>query len=112
MNGSELEDMPLDDLWALHITISDTLAARLVAEKKMLEDRLRQLSRSSLDDVGPVVERKPYPTVIPKYQNPVKPFQTWAGRGRQPRWLMEQLKSGRRIDDFKIHQAAASGGRI
>jgi DNA-binding protein H-NS len=106
MKRDELEHMPLEDLWALHVTISDTLAAKLVAEKKTLEERLSLLASKSPDAEARAVERKPYPTVFPKFQNPVEPFQTWAGRGKQPRWLMEQLKSGRRIDDFKIHQAA------
>lgn len=105
MKRIELEQMPLDDLWALHVRISDTLAAKLVAEKEMLEERLGQLTSKSPNAEAPV-GRRPYPTVFPKFQNPVEPFQTWTGRGKQPRWLIEQLKSGRRIDDFRIQQAA------
>jgi len=50
--------------------------------------------------------RRPYPAVVPKYRNPERPSETWAGRGKTPRWLTAQLKSGRRIDDFRIRQAA------
>jgi DNA-binding protein H-NS len=50
--------------------------------------------------------RRPYPVVVPKYRNPERPSETWAGRGKTPRWLAAQLKSGRRIDDFRIRQAA------
>ena len=50
--------------------------------------------------------RRPYPVVVPKYRNPERPSETWAGRGKTPRWLTAQLKSGRRIDDFRIRQAA------
>ncbi len=106
MKRDDFERMPLDDLWALHILISDTLATKLVAEKQILEERLSQLSSKSPDTPTRTVERKPYPAVFPKFQNPIEPFQTWAGRGKQPRWLMELLKSGRRIDDFRISQAA------
>jgi DNA-binding protein H-NS len=42
----------------------------------------------------------------PKYRNPDQPSETWAGRGKQPRWLVAQLRSGKRIDDFKIKKAA------
>ena len=28
--------------------------------------------------------------------------ETWAGRGKQPRWLVAQLRSGKRIEDFTI----------
>ena len=107
MKRTELEQMPLDDLWALHVKLSDTLAAKLVTEKQTLEERLSQLASKSPDAAkARKVERRRYPAVFPKFQNPAEPFQTWAGRGKQPRWLTQQLKSGRRIDDFKIQQAA------
>jgi DNA-binding protein H-NS len=106
MKRTELQQMPLDDLWALHTRISDELATRLIAEKQTLEERLRRLTSKSLEAEARTVERRPYPAVFPKFQNPAEPFQTWAGRGKQPRWLTQQLKSGRRIDDFRIQQAA------
>ena len=46
--------------------------------------------------------RRKYPPVLPKYQNPSDPSETWAGRGKQPRWLTSQLKAGKKIDDFLI----------
>ena len=51
--------------------------------------------------------RRPYPQVFPKYRNPVEPSETWAGRGKKPRWLTAQLESGKQIDDFRIDLAAA-----
>ncbi|WP_430642597.1 H-NS histone family protein [Bradyrhizobium paxllaeri] len=33
-----------------------------------------------------------YPPV--KYQNPDQPSETWTGRGKEPRWLVAQLKLG------------------
>jgi DNA-binding protein H-NS len=48
--------------------------------------------------------------VFPKYRNPAKPAETWAGRGKQPRWLTAQLKSGKKkLEDFLIH---ASSSRV
>jgi DNA-binding protein H-NS len=38
------------------------------------------------------------------------PSETWSGRGKQPRWLVAAIKSGRKIDDFKIG-AGAKGRR-
>ena len=105
MERTELERMSLDDLWELHVEISETLASKMGAEKNVLEARLKQLkSKSPADQRTP--GRRPYPTVFPKFQNPNDPSQTWAGRGKQPRWLKEQLKSGRRMSDFSIQQAA------
>jgi DNA-binding protein H-NS len=107
MKPIELERMSLDDLWELHVEIAETLASKMGAEKNVLEGRLKQLkSTSPADQQTRTPGRRPYPAVFPKFQNPKDPSQTWAGRGKQPRWLTEQLKSGRRMSDFRIQQAA------
>jgi DNA-binding protein H-NS len=125
MNRNTLKSMSTDELWALHEEIVTRLAAALTAEKRVLENRLRQLQRGN--ETSPAThaaksnaksssaksssaksstERRPYPAVVPKYRNPERPSETWAGRGKTPRWLTAHLKSGRRIDDFRIRQAA------
>ena len=38
--------------------------------------------------------------VPPKYRNPDDPSQTWAGRGRQPRWYAEHLERGKKPEDM------------
>lgn len=38
----------------------------------------------------------------PKYQHPENPAKTWTGRGRQPDWIKEGLKSGKSLDAFLI----------
>lgn len=40
--------------------------------------------------------------VAPKYVNPGNASETWAGRGRQPRWLAAQLAKGAKLEQFKI----------
>ena len=40
--------------------------------------------------------------VAPKYRNPSNPKETWAGRGKQPRWLAAQTGNGRKLEDFLI----------
>jgi DNA-binding protein H-NS len=108
MKRNDLELMSIDDLWALHEKIAAKLVAKMDAEKSMLEKRLGQLNRrSETAQAGKKSGRRPYPIVIPKFRNPDQPSQTWAGRGKQPRWLTAQLKSGKRQDDFRIGHAAA-----
>jgi DNA-binding protein H-NS len=99
----DLESMSIDKLWALHEKITSTLAKRITAEKARLEKRLSQLKQASNADGKSVGHaRRPYPRVFPKYKNPERPSETWAGRGRQPRWLSAQLRSGKKLDDFRI----------
>jgi DNA-binding protein H-NS len=109
MKPYDLKSMSMDELWSLHELVASVLARKISAEKARLDERLRQLD---LNDVPHHVKgmshgRRPYPKVFPKYRNPAEPSETWAGRGKKPRWLTAQLKSGKRIDDFRIDLAAA-----
>lgn len=40
--------------------------------------------------------------VAPKYRNPANPKETWSGRGKQPRWMAELVKKGKKPEDFLI----------
>jgi DNA-binding protein H-NS len=42
--------------------------------------------------------------VPPKYKSPSG--DTWAGRGARPKWLVEALKKGKKIEDFFIDKLA------
>ena len=99
--------MSMDELWELHEKVVVELATKLAAEKRVLERRLRQLTQQT--ETEPLREktgRRPYPRVLPKFRNPDQPSETWAGRGKRPRWLTAELRSGKRIDDFRIEHAA------
>ena len=107
MNRNNFKSMSTDELWALHEEVAARLATSLLAEKRLLEDRLKQLkggieSEREKSSTG----RRPYPTVVPKFRNPDRPSETWAGRGKTPRWLAAKLKSGKRMDDFRIREVA------
>lgn len=41
-------------------------------------------------------------TVAPKYANPADPSMTWSGRGRKPRWIVESLESGKKLEDMLL----------
>ena len=109
MKPHDLKSMSVDELLSLHEFVSGALARKIPAEKARLDQRLRQLG---LGAVSHNVEkmshaRRSYPQVFPKYRNPAEPSETWAGRGKRPRWLTAQLKSGKQIDDFRIDLATA-----
>ncbi len=40
--------------------------------------------------------------VPPKYRNPANAKETWAGRGKQPRWLSAETSKGRNLQEFLI----------
>jgi DNA-binding protein H-NS len=108
----DFDAMTVDELWQLHEKLSHVLSVRLTSEKRELEKRLAQLRRdkemrSSEAVEAPAVprERRKYPRVFPKYQNPNEPSETWSGRGKQPRWLTAALKTGHTIEEFAIEKA-------
>ena len=105
MKDNYFDGLTIDDLWLLHLAISRMLSEKIIVEKNLLEKRLSALKPVASSEPRSR-ERRPYPPVFPKFFNPEDPSQTWAGRGKQPRWLIEQLKSGRHVDDFRIQQAA------
>jgi DNA-binding protein H-NS len=108
MKHSKLETLSTEELWVLRQKVTATLQAKISAEKKLLEDRLSQLNgRFSVEQTSETPERRSYPTVFPKFRNPEQPSETWAGRGKKPRWLTAQLRSGKQLDDFRIALAAA-----
>jgi DNA-binding protein H-NS len=112
MTRQDLKSMSAEELWSLHELIASVLASKIVAEKAQLDRRLQLLG------LGPSAvakkmshARRPYPQVFPKYKNPAQPQETWAGRGKQPRWLTAQLKSGKKLDDFRIQSPSGRARR-
>jgi DNA-binding protein H-NS len=111
MHKRDLDAMQFDELWQLHEELTKLLSDRIVAEKRELEKRLAKLNRVeiitepgsanplSMTDRPP---RRKYPKVLPKYFNPLTPSETWSGRGKRPRWLVAALKTGHKLDEFKI----------
>jgi DNA-binding protein H-NS len=113
----ELEAMSLDELWLLHEKTSAILSARIKAEKNELEKRLAVLNRGMdiIDGSGQIQPfngkpRRKYPRVLPKYRNP-QTSETWSGRGKRPRWLVAAMKSGRKIEEFRIEADGGSKAR-
>jgi DNA-binding protein H-NS len=98
-----LETMSLDELWSLHEELCAILSSRILDQKRQLEERISLLSHrtTSFEPLGNRKMRRKYPKVSPQYRNP-ETSETWAGRGRQPRWLTAAMKAGRRIEDFRI----------
>ena len=113
----ELESMSLDDLWTLHEGISAILSTRIKAEKHELEKRLtilnrganlvRQASEAKQPGDKP---RRYYPWVFAKYRNP-QTLETWSGRGKRPRWLVAAMKSGHKIEEFRINESDVTSRR-
>ena len=108
---SDLDAMPLDELWSLHEVISAVLCDRMQDQKRQLEKRLSLLNQGApsfetLNESHPHenrTTRRKYPEVRPRYRNP-ETSETWSGRGKQPRWLIAAMEAGRSLDDLRINK--------
>ena len=101
-----LREMSLEELWNLHEKVAGELTRKMTLEKAKLDERLSKInSASHLFSGSEKRERRPYPKVLAKYRNPRNPNETWAGRGKQPRWLAAQLRSGKKLDQFLVQRS-------
>ena len=95
MITDKFNSMSIDELWSLHEEIRALLSSKMFEEKTRLERKLNELRA----EAPPRDRRPPSPPVLPKYCNPARPSETWAGRGKQARWLSDQLRSGKKLDE-------------
>ena len=115
MGKFDLEGMNFDELWLLHEELTKILSEKITAEKLALEKRLAQLNPteqpSEAAESRTERPRRKYPKVMPKYYNPSSPTETWSGRGKQPRWLVSALQSGRKLEEFRIAETKAGASK-
>lgn len=107
MQNDNLNSMSVDELWNLHERVVVELGRKMEAERATLENRLQTLGVATRRNMNVDRPRRPYPKVLPKYRNPKDPQETWAGRGKRPRWVRAQLRLGKKLDDFLIKRSSA-----
>lgn len=98
--GYNFGAMSIDALWQLHEELRIVLAAKMAAQRHEIDERLRDLDNFSASSQRAVTALRP--KAGPFYRNPDHPMQVWSGRGLRPRWLVFQLASGRKLDEFRV----------
>ena len=112
LSPSELERLSLEEISSLYERIRMVLVKRIENEKSRLEETLaniregwageRTSPKRQIASLDAERARRKYPPVKPKYRNPADHSETWAGRGKQPRWVVAQLRAGKKMEDFVI----------
>jgi DNA-binding protein H-NS len=98
-----LKSMSVAKLRDLKDQVDAALAQKIRARRSELEIELSALARHDPQGLrGKTRGRGPRGPVPPKYRNPKDSSQTWAGRGLQPRWLKDAIKSGKKLEGFMI----------
>ncbi len=100
-----LNELSLDELKKLQKDVAkaiETYEDRALKAVRAEMDALARQHGYTLEKVlanTPVSARKP---VAPKYANPEDSDQTWSGRGRKPKWVVDALAKGKSLEDLAI----------
>ena len=108
MARMNVEKMTLKELIELQDTVAETIARKRVEERASVKSQIIALAAESGFSVEELMVAKrgrkagKGGIVAAKYRNPDNSAETWAGRGRQPRWLAAQLQKGAKLEKFLI----------
>jgi DNA-binding protein H-NS len=100
-----IDKLTFQQLLSLEAKVAAAIAKRKQEEKAELKRKITALAKSSGFDIEEVVGSKRGrrgSKVAPKYQHPNDASLTWTGRGRQPLWLVAELKKGKKLESFLI----------
>jgi DNA-binding protein H-NS len=102
-----LKSMSVTKLQDLRGKVDAAISEKVQARRRELEAQLSELSDHDPRGTRKMIRgRGRLGPVAPKYRNPKDPSQTWAGRGLQPLWLRDALKSGKKLNSFLIEKGA------
>jgi len=82
-------------------TIAELFGAKTAAKKAAPAKKAAKATKTA-KTAKTAKPRKPGKKVAPKYRNPANAKELWSGRGKQPRWLAEQVKKGKKVEEFLI----------
>jgi DNA-binding protein H-NS len=97
-----LKSMSVAKLRDLRGQVDAAITEKIRARRSELEMELSALARHAPEGLRRKARGGPRGPVPPKYRNPKDQSQTWAGRGLQPRWLKDAIKSGKKLESFLI----------
>jgi DNA-binding protein H-NS len=102
-----LSNMTVDSLMQLRKRVDEALLER----RSEMEKQLARMDKSISGERpargrgrGSALKGRKVP---PKYRAPSG--ETWAGRGARPRWLVDAMKGGKKLNDFLIDKSATKG---
>ena len=86
------------------LSLRTQIDRRLLELRAELEKQLAALDGQAKGRAGKSLKGRKVP---PKYRS--RSGETWAGRGARPKWMVEALKRGRKMEDFLIDKSARKG---
>jgi DNA-binding protein H-NS len=106
---TDLNSMSRNELIKLRADVDKAIATVAERERRAALEAAERVAAEhgfSLSELTGVVSGKAARGMKPKspakYRNPANSDDTWSGRGRKPRWILEVEAAGRPLSDFAI----------
>lgn len=102
--ATNLDKMSYEELVQLQKDVRKAIATYEDRRRKEALIEMQEVARRHGLELSDVVKssKKGAPVSAPKYRHPENAELTWAGRGRQPRWVKEALEQGKSLEDMRI----------
>ena len=106
MPAPNLDKLSYKQLLELEVKIQDAIAVRKQEEKAAIKRQMAELAANAGFDIDELIGGKrgsrKGSSIPPKYRHSKDPTLTWSGRGRQPLWLVAEIKKGKKLNSFLI----------
>lgn len=109
MANIDLSNYNLSELKGLDHEIEKEIKSRLQSDFAKAREEILAIAQEAGISVEELLATKTKKSnkgkgqkIQAQYQNPANEAQTWAGRGRQPKWIAEGIANGKQLADFRI----------
>jgi DNA-binding protein H-NS len=105
----DLSKLSLNDLKKLQQDIEALIANQGKEAVVRARKDILAIAQSVGLTVDQLLDGKPAKTVkkvAAQYQNPENSAEQWTGRGRKPRWIVEAMEGGAKLEDLKTKSAS------
>jgi len=103
MSTIDLETLSLEELKQLEKDVSKAIKTFEARKRKEALAALEAMAGEYGFALGDLIsEAMVKPKAAPKFRHPENAELTWSGRGRKPKWFIEQLEAGASPDDLEI----------
>ena len=101
MDAKELKRLSLAELIALSDRVSASIEQKRGQQRVEALDKIKEIAEIAGIDLSELAKARNAKSKV-RYRHPNDNSKTWAGRGRKPFWLIEELAAGRNLAEFAI----------
>lgn len=95
-----LQNAEFDTLVSWRQAIDTEIKRREAKQKADAKRKIKELAETYGIDLETLKGSQTQSKV--RYRNPANQFETWSGKGRQPKWVKAWLEAGNKLDDLEV----------